>query len=64
MSKYARMTDYQCFQTFKAYESYIEYEVKTGKLLREQARLYLNDAKKNYKNQNYNRQVDIINGKN
>nr|BDD44686.1 hypothetical protein 16 [Legionellales bacterium] len=64
MSKYARMTEDQCFSTYKAYETFVEHEVRAGKLSKEQARSYLNDAKKNYRNQNYNRQVDIINDKN
>lgn len=56
------MSEDACYKSFKAYESYVEQELKAGKLKRRQARFFLKDAKKNYKNQNYNRELEKING--
>jgi hypothetical protein len=62
MSKnYKRLTADECYNSYRTYEIQIEHMVKTGSVDRRAARLLLNSAKKNYKRQSYNRQVDIIN---
>ena len=63
MPKYDLMTEDVCYKSYKSYEGYVNQEVKAGKLSREQARSLLLDSRKNYKNQNYNRQLEIVNAK-
>jgi hypothetical protein len=52
------LSEHQCYESFRAYEAHIEKEVKTGLLNGEQARSLLSQARKNYSNQNYNRNLE------
>lgn len=52
------LTDEQNFKSYKAYEAYLEKEVKAGSIRKEQARLFLQQAKKNYSNNAYNRNLE------
>jgi hypothetical protein len=63
MSGYKRLTADECYNSYRTYEIQVEHLVKTGGLEKRAARLLLDSAKKNYKKQSYNRQVDIINEK-
>jgi hypothetical protein len=58
---YKRLTENECYKSFRSYERTIEAEVKAGLILKSDARLLIDSARKNYQKQNYNRQVDIIN---
>ena len=52
------MTKEEAYQSYKHYESYVDSEVKAGRLTINQAFRYLKESKYNYKNQNFNRQHD------
>lgn len=58
---YKTLTDDHLYTSYKAYEVYVESEVKAGRMEKSAARILLNKAKENYRNRSYNRQVDIIN---
>ena len=49
------MSEKQCFESYKAYESHVEKEVKSGVLSNDKARTLLIKARKNYSNQSYNK---------
>jgi len=55
------LTADECYKSFKAYEAKVDSDVKRGVLPFNYAKSLLSKAKKNYKNQNYNRQLDIVN---
>jgi hypothetical protein len=61
MAKCAKMNEDLCYKSFKAYEAYLDQELKAGRLTREQTRSFLISARKNYKNQNHNKQLDLMN---
>ena len=52
------MTADECYKSFRAYESTIEKQIKEGTMPINYAKALLTKAKKNYKNQNYNRELD------
>lgn len=52
------------FKSFKMVEAMIERDFRAGKLSRERANRVLRGARENYRNQSYNRKIDIINKKN
>ena len=52
------MTPEECYKSYRAYERFVDAQVRGGHLSREDARRYLAEAKKNYKRQNLNREQD------
>ena len=60
---YKPLSEDHLYVSYKTYEVHIARAVKDGRMSSETAYRLLNDAKKNYRNQNYNRQVEIINRK-
>ena len=61
MPKYTDMTPDTAYKSFRAYESLLDKQVKAGLIDQGQARSFLEASRKNYKNQNYNRQLERIN---
>ena len=61
MTAHKYMTADENYKSFKAYESKIDLEVKAGILPFNYAKSLLNKAKKSYRNQNYNRELDKLN---
>jgi len=57
---YKRLSQDELFKSYKAYERTVEIEVKSGRMEKSIARRLLSDAKKNYSNQNINRQMDRV----
>jgi polyhydroxyalkanoate synthesis regulator phasin len=57
---YKRLDPDHLYTSYKVYEIQVDHAVKTGRMTKIAARKLLEDAKKNYKNQNYNRQIDRI----
>ena len=55
-----KMTSEQCLASFRVYEKRLEAEVAAGLLDRSKARQHLETSRKNYKNQNINREIDRI----
>ncbi len=51
------LTEKQCFDSFRAYEMFVDKEVKAGNVTERDARSYLLDARKNYSNQSHNKQL-------
>jgi len=51
-------------KSFRDFESYVSKEVERGSIDNSTARSLLASAKKNYKNQNLNRQIEQINAGN
>ena len=58
MGKYSNIDSYE---SFRLVEKIIERDFRAGKITRERASQVLRDARSNYKNQNYNRQVEQLN---
>jgi len=54
------MTPDEAYTSYRIYEAYVESEVKAGRLSNREAARYLKEAKENYKNQNYNREMEKI----
>ncbi len=54
------MSKETAYRSFKTYEWTLDEMVKAGTMSTREARYHLSKAKKNYKNQNYNRQIDNI----
>lgn len=55
------LTAEDLYKAFKAYEARIDADVKRGSIPFNYAKSLLNKARKNYKNQNYNRELDKLN---
>jgi len=54
------LTEEQCYISFRQYEAYLEKEVRSGSMDKTLARQLLNSARKNYRNQEYNKQLGKI----
>jgi hypothetical protein len=54
------LTDKELFSSYKSYEAYVDKQVKSGSLPNQVARVLLRDARKNYSNKEYNRQLGKI----
>ena len=61
MSNYKPMTADDCYRSYKAYEMKIEHDVRRGVMDKSIARRLLESAKRNYRNQSYNRQIEKLN---
>lgn len=48
------------YRSYKKAVSFLEKEHKDGKITREKLKSLLDGAKRNYKNQTYNRQLDAL----
>ena len=51
------------YDSFRLVEKIIERDFKAGKLTRERAYQVLKDARKNYKSNSTNKQIDVMNKK-
>ena len=58
MGNYSNINSYE---SFRIAEKIIERDFKAGKITRERASQILKGARINYKNQNYNRQIEQLN---
>jgi len=50
----------ELYKSYRAYEKQIDKQVKAGEISNNQARLYLNKARKSYKDQNYNKYLSRL----
>lgn len=48
----------EAYKSFKTYEAYVSSELKAERLTREQAFRYIKEARENYRNQNYARNLE------
>ena len=58
---YKHISPDNLYKSYRNYEAYVEKQVKSGELSNSMARQLLSKAKTNYRNQNLNRQMDLIN---
>ena len=56
------LTEDELYRSFRAAERFFNSEFNAGKITREKARELTEKARKNYSNQNYNRQLDKCSG--
>ena len=63
-SGYKPLDEDLTYKSYLMYKSKVDYDYKVGVLTREQAHQYLEQAKKNYRRQEYNRQLELVNAQN
>jgi uncharacterized UPF0160 family protein len=61
---YKNVSQDTLYKSFRQFESYITKQVSTGKMNNHYARDLLSNARKNYREQNLNRQLEKINAGN